>query len=199
MSVSGALFDIVKILDISKTVISRYDAETVYNESLKWAKVYDEDLAKTLEDKEYALKVFGIERGNAKPRKDIAKWSDLIDNIGYMYEDFFFANKSEYDFDKINDKEEIRKILELYISKYYDENDDKQAWFDKLKDLSEELGYAREVKEYKQNPDAYKGHVGDISTVLRVALTSKSNTPDMYEIMQVLGSDKVISRLKSFE
>ncbi len=197
MSVSGALFDIVKLLDVSKAVISRYSAERVYNDATVWADKHSPELKKLLENKEYSMKVLGIERGNQKPRKDIAKWSDLIDNIGYMYEDFFFANKSEYDFDKINDKEEIRKILELYISKYYDENDDKQAWFDKLKDLSEELGYAREVKEYKQNPDNYPGHVGDISTVLRVALTKKRNTPDLYEIMKVLGSDSINKRIKA--
>ena len=190
MSVSGALFDIVKILDISKTVISRYDAETVYNESLKWAKVYDEDLAKTLEDKEYALKVFGIERGNAKPRKDIAKWSDVKDNISYMYED-----PTEYDFDLIAG-EDAKKIAEEYI-KIYDENDDNEAWFNKVKDLAGNCGYAREVKEYKENPDNWPGHVGDVSTAIRVIVTGRRNTPNLCEIMKVLGKDKVIRRLEN--
>ena len=190
MSVSGALFDIVKILDISKTVISRYDAETVYNESLKWAKVYDEDLAKTLEDKEYALKVFGIERGNAKPRKDIAKWSDVKDNISYMYED-----PKEYDFDSIAG-EDAKKIAEEYI-KIYDENDDNEAWFNKVKDLAGNCGYAREVKEYKENPDNWPGHVGDVSTAIRVIVTGRRNTPNLCEIMKVLGKDTVIRRLEN--
>ena len=190
MSVSGALFDIVKILDISKTVISRYDAETVYNESLKWAKIYDEDLAKTLEDKEYALKVFGIERGNAKPRKDIAKWSDVKDNISYMYED-----PKEYDFDLIAG-EDAKKIAEEYI-KIYDENDDNEAWFNKVKDLAENCGYAREVKEYKENPDNWPGHVGDVSTAIRVIVTGRRNTPNLCEIMKVLGKDTVIRRLEN--
>ena len=190
MSVSGALFDIVKILDISKTVISRYDAETVYNESLKWAKVYDEDLAKTLEDKDYALKVFGIERGNAKPRKDIAKWSDVKDNISYMYED-----PTEYDFDSI-DGEDAKKIAEEYI-KIYDENDDNEAWFNKVKDLAGNCGYAREVKEYKENPDNWPGHVGDVSTAIRVIVTGRRNTPNLCEIMKVLGKDTVIRRLEN--
>ena len=93
---------------------------------------------------------------------------------------------------------EIKNILKVYMDKYYNETDDKEAWFNRLKDLSEELGYAREVKEYKSNPDAYKGHVGDVSTVIRVALTSKSMTPDLYELMKLLGKEKVFDRFNKF-
>ena len=196
MSVSGALFDIVKILDISKTVISKYTAEQIYEEAYYWAKNYDAELLELLQDKEYALKVFGIERGNAKPRKDIAKWSDVKENIEYMYDKKWEEKERQYEFQKITDKELIKKILTLYMEKYYHENDDKQTWFDKIKDLSEELGYAREVKEFKQEPEKWPGHVGDISTVLRVALTSRSNTPDLYEIMQVLGKDRIKNRFE---
>ena len=195
MSVSGALFDMVKLLDVSKIVISRYSAEKVYESSLDWAKKYDEELEEMLSNKEYSLKVLGIERGNVKPRKDMAKWSDVKDSIIYMYEDKFVKNSS-YDFGKISDKQEISKILKLYIEKYYNEKDDKQTWFDKLKDLAEEVGYAREVKEYKNEPEKWPGHVGDISTILRVALTSRQNTPDLYEIMQVLGKENILRRLK---
>ena len=196
MSVSGALFDMVKLADVSKIVISRFTADEVYNESLKWAQKHDSELVEMLSDKEYSLKVLEIERGNAKPRKDIAKWSDVKENIIYMYDDKFLNNKQEYPYQVISDKESINKILELYIEKYYDENDDKQTWFDKIKDLAGEMGYAREVKEFKANPDAYKAHVGDVSTVLRVALTGRTNTPDMYEIMQVLGKTSVENRLR---
>ena len=196
MSVSGALFDIVKILDIAKTVISKYTAEEIYNESINWAKVYDNELFELLQDREYALKVFGIERGNAKPRKDISKWSDVIENIEYMYDKEFYGKDRQYDFQKVTDKELIKKILTLYMEKYYDENDDKQVWFDKIKDLAEEVGFAREVKEWKKEPEKWPGHVGDISTVIRVALTSRSNTPDMYEIMQVLGKERIFARLE---
>ena len=195
MSVSGALFDMVKLLDIGKTVISRMSAEEVYENALKWAKEYDKELEKMLENKEYALKVFGIERGNKKPRKDISKWSEVKSNIEYMYDNYFFSKEIEYPYQVINDREDIHNILKLYIEKYYDENDDKQTWFDKIKELSGECGYAKEVKEYKANPDAYKAHVGDVSTVLRVALTGRTNTPDMYEIMQVLGKESVAKRL----
>lgn len=195
MSVSGALFDMVKLLDIGKTVISKMTAEDVYEKALEWSKEYDNELADLLKDKEYALKVFGIERGNKKPRKDIAKWSDVKENISYMYDSEFYNNTQEYPYQPaISNKEDISKILDLYIEKYYDENDDKQTWFDKIKEVAGEMGYAKEVKEFKANPGMYKAHVGDVSTVLRVALTARTNTPDMYEIMQVLGKDRIAKR-----
>lgn len=197
MGVSGALFDMVKMLDVSKNVISRYSAKKLYDDVFAWAKEYDDELAKMMEDKEYTLAVLGIERGNVKPRKDISKWADVKDSIIYMYEDKFY-NEEEYNFGKVSDKGEISKILKLYIEKYYNESDDKQTWFDKMKDLAEEVGYAREVKEYRKEPEKWPGHVGDISTVLRVALTKRQNTPDLYEIMQVLGKDIVVKRLNKF-
>ena len=191
MSVSGALFDMTKLLDTSKNVISRYSAEKVYNESLLWAEKHDAELKKLLDNKDYAMKVLGIERGNQKPRKDISKWSDVKDNIIYMFEE-----PKEFDYDKINDEAEIKKILAEYL-KVYDENDDKETWFNKMKDVAEKCMYAREVKEYKANPDGFKGHVGDISTVVRVTLTGRRNTPDLYEIMKVLGKEEVIKRIKA--
>ncbi len=196
MSVSGALFDMVKLLDIGKTVISKMTAEEVYKNALNWAKEYDNELYEMLQDKEYSLKILGIERGNKKPRKDIAKWSDVKNSIIYMYDNKFFNNEISYEYAKIADKEEISKLLKSYIEEYFDINDDKDTWFNKIKDLAEKNGYAREVKEFKANPEAFPGHVGDISTVIRVALTGRQNTPDMYEIMEVLGRDSVVARLK---
>ena len=196
MSVSGALFDLVKILDISKTIISKYKAKQVYEESLEWAKRYDKELEEMLEkNKEYSIRVFNIERESNKPRKDISKWSDVKREIEYMYDDIFNKNNEEYIYQKINEKEEINKVLNEYISNYYNENDDKEIWFNKIKDLSEKLGYSREVKEYKQNPEKYKGHVGDVSMCLRVAITKRQNTPDLYEIMKILGSKRVAERI----
>lgn len=196
MSVSGALFDMVKLLDVGKTVISMFTAEEVYEKSLEWANKYDNELKEMLQDKEYALKIFSIERGNKKPRKDISKWSEVKENIEYMYDDKFLNKEQEYPYQVINEQEDINKILELYLEKYYSENDDKQEWFDKIKELSGKLGYAKEVKEYKANPEAYKAHVGDVSTVIRVALTGRTNTPDMCEIMKVLGKESIEKRLK---
>ena len=194
MSVSGALFDMVKLFDVAKIVISRYSAEKVYNDAYAWAKKYDEELVKLLEDKDYALKVLGIERGNAKPRKDIAKWSDLKENISYMYNEEF-DKITELDFGKVTDKDLANKISKLYAEKYFDINDDKQTWFDKMKDLAEEVGFAREVKEWKAEPEKWPGHVGDISSVIRAKLTGRLNTPDLYEIIKVLGKDEVLRRL----
>lgn len=194
MSVSGALFDMVKLFDVAKIVISRYSAEKVYNDSYAWAKKYDEELVKLLENKDYALKVLGIERGNAKPRKDIAKWSDLKENISYMYNEEF-DKITEFDFGKVTDKDLANKISKLYAEKYFDINDDKQTWFDKMKNLAEEVGFAREVKEWKAEPEKWPGHVGDISSVIRAKLTGRLNTPDLYEIIKVLGKDEVLRRL----
>ena len=195
MGVSGALFDMVKMLDVSKNVISKYSKEDIYKEGLKWAESYDEELKEMLSDKEYSLKVLGIERSpdQKKPRKDVAKWSDLKDNIYYMYPDKF-DKVTDFEYQTINDKDEIEKIIKLYFDKYYNENDDKQTWFERIRELSVELGYAPGVKEYKENPDGYKGHVGDVSTVIRVKLTGRCNTPDLYEIMNVLGKEEVLRR-----
>lgn len=196
MSVSGALFDMIKLLDVGKTVISMFTSEEVYEKSLEWANKYDNELKDMLKDKEYALKIFSIERGNKKPRKDISKWSEVKENIEYMYDEKFLNKEQEYPYQVISEKEDINRILELYLEKYYNENDDKQEWFDKIKELSGELGYAKEVKEFKANPEAYKAHVGDVSTVIRVVLTGRTNTPDMYEIMKVLGKESIEKRLK---
>ena len=192
MGVSGAVFDMVKLLDVSKNVIAKYSARQVYDYVNTWAKQYDSELSKMLENEEYALKVFGIERENSKkPRKDLSKWAEVKESIRYMYEE-----PTNYDFDKITG-EDAKKVIAEYI-KVYDFNDDKQTWFDKIKDVAEKLGYAREVKEYKQNPEQWPGHVGDVSTVIRVVLTGRRNTPDMYEIMQVLGKEEVEKRLNLF-
>ncbi len=197
MGVSGALFDMVKLLDVSKGVISRYSGKEVLQNVLKWSKEYDEELYNLINnDREYSLKVFNIERGNAKPRKDISKWSEVKNSISYMFADEF-AKVTEFEYQKVTDENEIKTILTEYSNNYFDINDDKDTWFNKMKDLAEKLEYAREVKAYKENPDSYKGHVGDISTVIRVSLTGRANTPDLYEIMQVLGEKEVKSRIEN--
>ena len=196
MSVSGALFDMVKLQDVSKIVISKMSAEEVYEEALKWAERHDKELEDLLKNKEYSLRILGIERGNQKPRKDIAKWSDLKENIIYMYDEKFLSDTQEYPYQVLNEKSEINKILDLYVQKFYNEEDDKQNWFDKIKALSVEMGYAGEVKEFKANPGMYKAHVGDVSTVLRVAITKRTNTPDLYEIMKVLGKNSILERIE---
>ena len=196
MGVSGALFDMVKMLDVSKNVISKFTTEEVYNSAYNWAKEYDKELKEMLDQKEYSMKVLGIERGNVKPRKDIAKWSDVKENIYYMYDEKFIPSEINYEFQKITDEQEVKKLVKLYFEKYYDENDDKQVWFNKMKDLAESQGYAREVKDFKANPDKYPGHVGDVSTVIRVAITGRCNTPDLCEILKVLGKESIEKRVE---
>ena len=134
-----------------------------------------------------------IEREIEKPRKDYASYSDIKPNIYYMYNELF--TNDIYEWGRITDTEEIKNVLNTYIDKYYNVEDDKDTWFNKMKELSEELGYASNMKEYKQNPDNFKGNVADVSTIIRVALTTKSRTPDLYEIMRLLGVDEIKRRI----
>ena len=196
ISSSGALFDLVKLNDVSKNTIAFFSAEKIYNEGLEWAKEFDTELAELMEKhKEFTINILNIERTGTKVRKDIAKWSDLRENLEYLYDEVFFEKEINYEWQSITDKDEIKKILEEYM-KVYAENDDKDTWFNKMKDVAEKLGYAREVKEYKANPENYKGHVGDISTVIRVAVTGRQNTPDLYEILKNLGRSRIEKRIE---
>lgn len=193
MSVSGALFDTVKLTDISKNVISTMNADKVFTLSYEWAKEYNPQLASLYEqDTDYAKAVLNIDRENKKPRKDIAKWSDIPDYISYMFDEAFIPC---YELCGNADKELAAEVIEKYIDAY-NENDDKDQWFERIKDLCEPLGCTPNVKEFKQNPENYRGHVGDVSTVIRVALTGRTNTPDLYSISALLGRERVIKRLK---
>ena len=198
MSVSGSLFDLEKLLNISKSYISRLKASEVYEKALAWAKEFDTEFATILEKyKDYSISILNIEREQKKPRKDFESFSSIKSNIWYMYDEYF-NNDVTYNFGKITDKEEVKTILKTYIEKYYDAADDKDTWFHKIKELTEELGYCADMKAYKENPDMYKGSVADISTVIRVAATTSSMTPDLYEILKLLGKDRIISRFYRF-
>lgn len=198
MSVSGSLFDLEKLLNISKSYISRLKASEVYEKALTWAKEFDTEFATILEKyKDYSISILNIEREQKKPRKDFESFSSIKNNIWYMYDEYF-NNDVTYNFGKITDKEEVKTILKTYIEKYYDAADDKDTWFHKIKDLTEELGYCADMKAYRENPDMYKGSVADVSTVIRVAATTSSMTPDLYEILKLLGKDRIISRFYRF-
>ncbi len=193
----GALYDIEKLNNISKNYISKLSAKELYNRVLNWSKKYDKELELLLKKyPEYTIKIFNIEREQKNPRKDFICFSDIKNQICYMYDELF--KEKNYEFDKITDHKEIEKILKAYIDKYYDINDDKDTWFNKLKLLSEELGYASNIKEYKLNLDKYKGSIADISTVIRVALTTKKITPDLYEILKILGKERIKKRFEVF-
>lgn len=194
MSVSGALFDLVKLTDVSKNVICTMTAQDVFDKSYEWAKEYNKQLAALYEkNKAYATAVLNIDRGNKKPRKDIAKWSDIMDYISYMYDETFEKN---YELTGNATPQLAADALELYKD-IVDVNDDKDTWFAKIKELCPQVGCTPNVKEYKQNPDAYRGHVGDVSTVIRVALTGRTNTPDLFAITALLGADRVRERIEN--
>ena len=197
ISASGSLFDLEKLINISRNYISYLSAEEVYNNVLTWSKTYDLELYELLSKyKEYTINVFSIERYQKKPRKDYESWSSIKKNIWYMYDELF--QNVDYDKGNITDKNEINNILSTYINSYYQESDDKDTWFSRIKELSTTLGYCANMKEYKENPNNYKGSVADVSTVIRIALTSSTMTPDLYEIMKLLGADRVKSRILKF-
>lgn len=192
MSVSGALFDMVKLTDVSKNVISTMPAEKVFELSNEWAKEFDEKLAALYErDKAYATAVLNIDRGGKKPRKDIAKWSDIPEYLSYMYDETYTEN---YELTGNATPQLAADVLELYKN-VFDTEDDKDTWFGRIKDICEPVGCTPNVKEFKQNPDMFKGHVGDVSTIIRVALTGRTNTPDLYFITKLLGKERVSERI----
>lgn len=192
MSVSGALFDMVKFNDVSKNVISVMTAKEVYKLVTDWAMDYNEVLyALFVDDKEKATAILNIDRDNPKPRKDIACWEEVENYVSFFYNELYNADNT---LPEHIAKEDAVEILEKY-KEVYSADDSKEEWFNKIKELCSACGFTPNVKEYKQNPDAFKGHVGDVSTVIRVAVTSRTNTPDLYYIMQILGTDEVMNRI----
>ena len=199
-SKSGGLFDIEKLHNISKNYLARIKATEFYDMLINYAKDYDKEFYEIItKHKDLTIGLLNIEREQKKPRKDYASFSEVKELVWYMYDELFNNHEKNYEFTSVTDKDEIIKIMNSYIQKYYDENDDQSIWFDKIKDLSEEFGYAREVKEYKENPSKYKGHVGDISMVIRVALTTKTMTPNLYDIMKLFGKERIVARIKELE
>lgn len=193
MSASGALFDMNKMIDVSKNVISVMSAEEVYEKTVAWAKEYDSQLYGLLNaDREYGIGIFSIDRGGNKPRKDISKWSDVKKYAEYFFEETYAENFDEMP-ENVGVSDRIT-ILEEY-KKIYDPDDTKEEWFEKIKSLCEPLGFTPNVKEYKKTPDLFKGHVGDVSSVIRVAVTSRKNTPDLYSIMALLGKERTFDRI----
>ena len=196
MSASGALFDLDKLDNISKNYLSRLKATEVFDMLDTWSKEYDKDFNELINKyKEYTTNVLNIEREQKKPRKDYASFSEIKGQIWYMYDELY--KDFEYEFDEKFSKEEIRNVLDTYFNKYYDENDDKDTWFNKMKEMTDELGYCSNMKEYKENPDKYKGSVADISNIIRVGVTSKSQTPDLYVILNLFGKDRINKRISN--
>lgn len=194
LSVSGALFDMVKLRDVSKLCISRMTAEEVYERTLAWAKVYDEAFAQRLEaDREKALGMLALDRGGKKPRKDLAAFSEVQPYFSYMYDDLY---KADYTLPEHIDPRDAAAILEQYVTVWSPE-DDKDTWFAKVKSICAPLGFAAEMRDWKADPASYKGNVSDVSTVIRVAVTGRTNTPDLCTILRLLGRETVCTRLSA--
>ena len=194
MGVSGSIFDLDKLNDISKNVISRMNADEVYENTLAWANENDADYAAILAaDPAYAKSIFAIGRGGNKPRKDLTLWKDTKDYVSFFYDSLFAP---EYTLPAAVSADDAKAICQQFAAGY-NEADEQTVWFDKMKQIAANLGYAPETKLFKKNPESYKGHVGDISMVLRVAVTGRQNSPDLYEVMKILGKDRVVARLNA--
>ncbi len=192
MSPSGALFDMNKLNDVSKNVISTMSANEVATAVTAWAKAHDEAFYALLSrDAAYTEGIFAIDRDNPKPRKDIAKWSDAPAFAAYFFDERF---DGDWELPENIAPADAAAVLEAYKS-VYNPDEDKQAWFDSIKAMSPALGFCAETKEYKKDPTGWKGHAGDVSTVIRLAVTGRRNTPDLCSILKLLGKERVIARL----
>lgn len=193
MSKSGALFDLVKLNNVSGEVISRFPAEKLYEYVLEWANEFDKEFAEKLTaNKDKAVTFFGVDRSGNKPRKDITQWKGVAKYMDYIFSDVFECEAIE------NIAAEDQKAVLAKYATVFDVNHTKDEWFATMKSICEELGFSPDVKAYKADPSAFKGHVGDISTIIRVALTGRKNTPDLYSIMAILGTDEIKARLNKY-
>ncbi len=192
MSVSGALFDLNKMNDVSKNVIAVMSADDVAAAVLAWAEEYDKDYFALLDrDRDLTKNIFAIDRDKPKPRKDMAKWSDAPEYTAFFFDETYVPTT---ELPESVTPVDAKAILAAYAADYK-EVSDQSEWFERVKAICAPLGFCPDVKEFKQNPDAYKGHVGDVSTVLRLAVTGRRNTPDLCRIMELLGTDRVLARL----
>ncbi len=194
MSSSGCLFDFNKLGDVSKNVISKMSAEEVADKVTAWAVQFDPDFGKLLADnRSLAVSAFAIGRGGKKPRKDLTTWADAKPYMGFLFDEYFTLEDS---YDEKYDKSDIKATLSEF-TRVFDIGDDMNTWFDKIKAIGESLGYASDMKAYKADPTAFKGSVADISMFIRVSVTGKLNSPDMYSVMQILGHERVCTRIEN--
>jgi glutamyl-tRNA synthetase len=193
MSTSGAIFDLDKLNNVSKDVLLKIPAEEIYEFLLNWAKNYKIEAAKQLEiNRTSVIKLLSIGKEGDKPRKDLMYCEQIFDFLSYFFDEYFRV-VDEY---PVNiDSDEAKKLINDYLETY-DQNDDQSQWFEKIRKIAETNGYAAKPKDYKKNPELYKGHVGDVSTAIRIALVGRTNSPDIWEIQQIMGEERVRARLK---
>lgn len=191
MSSAGALFDLNKLNDISKDVLLKIPADELADFILGWAKEFKPQIAPLLEDRDYLTRILDLGRDEAKPRKDLIYASQIWDFISYFYDDYFVIQERVPE--QVSD-EDAKEILSRYLDTY-DHSDDQSAWFEKIRTITADLGYAVKPKDYKKHPEEYKGSVAHVSTVIRIAVMGRSQSPDVWSIQQILGEDKVRSRI----
>lgn len=192
MSGSGALFDIDKLKDVSKNVISRMSAEDVYQAVAAWSEKNDPEFhALFTRDPDKTRAFLAIGRGGKKPRKDLALWSDVKPYMDFLFDELF---QPDYTLPEHVSKDDAKAILTEFKGQF-NENDTPDDFFAKMKAIAEQHGFAPETKAYKQNPEQYKGHVGDVSMVVRIAVAGRQNAPDMQSVMHIMGAQQVQSRL----
>ncbi len=190
---AGSLFDYAKLVDVSKNVISRMDAATVYSLLTEWAQEFDPDFgAKLAQNPDYATAILAIGRGGKKPRKDLATWKDAKDYMGFFFDEYLGAPV----FDEKFEKSVVADALNRFLAKF-DIADDSGIWFAKVKEITEDMGFTTDMKAYKADPTAFPGTVADISTFIRQAVTGKTNSPDLYTVMQILGKDRTVARIQA--
>ena len=190
---AGSLFDYAKLTDVSKNVISRMTAEEVYALLVEWAKDFDVDFAeKLLSDPEFATKILAIGRGGKEPRKDIAVWKEAKPYMGFFYDAYLEMPV----FDEKFDKAVIKDVLNRFLEKF-DITDDSGIWFNKVKEITSDIGFTTDMKAYKADPTAFPGTVADVSTFIRQAVTGKTNSPDLYTVMQILGYERSVARIRA--
>lgn len=198
---SGALFDFDKLENISKEVIAGFSAEEVFKETFTWAEKWDPDFAKLMEqNSDYAKKILSIERGKeGRVRKDISKWSGVKQDIEYFFDQNFHLTKEDVN-EKLSgiDREDLKKVIESFL-KSYKKDDSSEVWFEKLKEVARSNGFADAIKDFKKNPEKYKGNIADVAKIFRVLLTGRLQSPDLYSIMQVMGEERITTRLRFFE
>ena len=192
MSSSGTLFDLDKLNDICKDVLAKMSAEEVLRYMLDWAEEYQPAIAAMMkDDPDKMIKIFSIDRGGDKPRKDLVYCRQIFRFISYFFDDHFMI---EDDYPAEVSMKDAKAILNRYFQEY-DENDDNPAWFEKMKAMAGDMGYAIKPKDFKKNPDQYKGHVGHVSNVIRLAITGRTNSPDLWLIQQIMGKEQVRGRI----
>lgn len=195
MSTSGALFDLNKLNDVSKDTLVKIPAPQLAFFLMEWAKIYRPEILPALADCGEALfAILDLGRVGDKPRKDFVCAAQIFDFIGYFFDDYF---KEEDEPPAETPSEDVKAILTAYLDTY-DHGDDQSQWFDKIRTIAQDLGYAAKPKDYKKNPQDYKGHVGHVSTVIRLALVGRSQSPDIWEIQQILGEPKVRQRITDY-